>query len=392
MTESPTPRVTLTQVAALAGVSRTTASFVTTGRDDMRISVDAQQRVLRAARELGYRPSLLARSLHTNRSQTIGLLSDGMVSDPMIGETVRGGMTSALLHDHMLFVAEAPGSSAGEKRLVDNMLDRGVSGFLYVSTNIGKIRVSAGLRVHPLVLVNCTTRARTVPTVIPDEREAGRAVARTLLRYGHTDRIVIVGASPPTVQAAAERVFGIQQVLAAHGLVTADIIDTGWSPEPAHAAVGGYLAEHPRPSALVCLNDRIAMGVYQACGAAGLVVPEDISVVSFDDSELASWLQPQLSSVAVPRFEMGRRAVEMLLSEPRPPEVHLVPMTLRERASIGAPTRRRQAHRARAVAGGSRQPDQPAASVARLPADPTGQGQPMVAVSSGVVTPLPRIE
>ena len=122
-------------------------------------------------------------------------------------------------------------------------------------------------------------------------------------------------------------------------------------------------------------------------------MPEDISVVSFDDSDLASWLQPQLTSVAIPHFEMGRRAVEILLSEQRPPEVHLVPMTLRERASIGAPSRRRAGTPG---PGGRRrypaQPDRPAASVGPPAGRSAGQGQPMVAVSSGVVTPLPRIE
>ena len=85
------------------------------------------------------------------------------------------------------------------------------------------------------------------------------------------------------------------------------------------------------------------MGAYQACQHAGLSVPEDISMVSFDDSDLASWLQPQLTSVAIPHFEMGRRAIEILLSENRPPEVHLVPMTLRERDSIAAPSARKRA-------------------------------------------------
>ena len=87
---APPPRVTLLDVAQRAGVSRTTASFVMTGRRDMRISADAEQRVLRAARELSYRPSLLARSLRTNLSQTIGLLSDVIAIDAFAGEMVRG--------------------------------------------------------------------------------------------------------------------------------------------------------------------------------------------------------------------------------------------------------------------------------------------------------------
>ena len=107
------------------------------------------------------------------------------------------------------------------------MLDRGVGGFVLASTYTRKVRVSAGLRAHPLVLVNCTTRARTVPTVIPDEREAGRAAARALLRHGHTDDIVIVGETPPHIVAGGERrVFGIQQVLAGQGLALAGTIPT----------------------------------------------------------------------------------------------------------------------------------------------------------------------
>src|SRR6476659_5054480 len=196
-------------VAQRAGVSRTTASFVTTGRTDMRISADAQERVLRAARELDYRPSLLSRSLRTNRSQTIGLLSDGLAADAFAGDLIRGSIASARLHEHMLLIVEITGNAGMEKMLIDNMLDRGVSGFLYASTYTRKVRVSTGLRAHPLVLVNCTTRARTVPTVIPDERGGGRTAARALLGHGHTDRIVIVGESPPTMQAGAERVFGV---------------------------------------------------------------------------------------------------------------------------------------------------------------------------------------
>jgi len=351
MTDPPVPRVTLMDVAQRAGVSRTTASFVTTGRLDMRISADAQERVLRAARELGYRPSLLARSLRTNRSQTIGLLSDQIAVGAFAGEMIRGSLTSALLHEHLLFVAETAGSAAVEKRMIDNMLDRGVGGFLYACMYTKRVRISSALRAQPLVLVNCTTRARTAPTVIPNESEAGRAVARILLRYGHSDRIVLVGETPPDVVAAAERLAGIQHVLAEQGLELAGTIATRWWPRPAHDAVSDFLGEGHRPSAFICLNDRIAMGVYQACQEAGLEVPEVISVVSFDDSDLAGWLRPQLTSAAIPHFEMGRRAVEILLAEDRPARVHLVPMALRERASIAAPAPRRRARRPRVATG-----------------------------------------
>ena len=124
-----TPRVTLMDVAQRAGVSRTTASFVMTGRRDMRISSDAEQRVLQAARELNYRPSLLARSLRTNLSQTIGLISDVIATEVFAGEVIRGSMATALLHDHLMFIGETEGDPEVEKRLVQSMLDRGVGGF-----------------------------------------------------------------------------------------------------------------------------------------------------------------------------------------------------------------------------------------------------------------------
>ena len=112
-------------VARLAGVSRTTASFVLTGRTDMGISAGAADRVRQAARDLGYRPSLLARSLRTNTSPSIGLLSDGLSGELFAGELIRGALAAALLHDKMIFVGETGGDPLVEARLVTNMLDRG---------------------------------------------------------------------------------------------------------------------------------------------------------------------------------------------------------------------------------------------------------------------------
>jgi LacI family transcriptional regulator len=353
VTGPPVPRITLMDVAQRAGVSRTTASFVTTGRTDMRISAEAQERVLRAARELNYRPSLLARSLRTSRSQTIGLITDSVASDAFAGELIRGSLTSALLHEHLLFVAESAGDTALEKRLVHSMLDRGVGGFLFASPYTRRVRVSPALREHPLVLVNCSTRARTVPSVVPNEYEAGKSVARLLIRHGHGDNIVIVGETPPHVLAATERLAGVRHVLTEHGLELAGNIETTWWPAPAHEAIRAELAVGLRPSALICLNDRVAMGVYQALAEAGLVVPDDVSVVSFDDSDLAGWLRPRLTSAAIPHFEMGRRAIEVLLAEDRQQQAHLVPMTLHERESVAPPARRKRVKRATATAMGA---------------------------------------
>ncbi|MEV4135827.1 LacI family DNA-binding transcriptional regulator [Dactylosporangium sp. NPDC049742] len=330
-------RVTLLDVARRAGVSRTTASFVLTGRRDMRISADAEQRVLRAARELDYRPNLTARSLRTRVTQTIGLVSDTIATDAFAGEIIRGSTATALTRQHLLFIGETEGDPATEQRLIQDMLDRGVDGFLYAAMYTREIRIPSALRGHPVVLVNCVAGGRRAVSVVPDELAAGRSAASALLAAGHTGGIHIVGESAAHVYAARNRRTGIDETLAAAGLRVAGTVECSWWPEPAYEAVRAFLAGGPRATALICLNDRLAMGAYQAAASAGLRIPDDLSVVAFDDSDLASWLRPQLTSVALPHFELGRRAVELLLDPDREPGTHLVDMPLRSRASIAPP-------------------------------------------------------
>jgi LacI family transcriptional regulator len=332
-----TPRVTLLDVARRAGVSRTTASFVMAGRTDMRISAEAEHRVLHAARELNYRPNLMARSLRTKLTRTIGLVSDTIATEAFAGELVRGSLSTALHHQHLLFVGETGGDDTVEVRLVQDMLDRGVDGFIYASMYTRRARPPATLRGHRFVLLNCIAEDNRIPAVLPDERGAGASAAGALLAAGHRRRIFLVGETPAEVYAARERRTGVEVELAREGVALAGTVECVWWPEASYEAVRELLGTGADAAALICLNDRVAFGAYQAVAEAGLRVPEDVSVVSFDDSHLASWLRPQLTSVAIPHFELGRRAVEMLLADAYPHEVHKVPMPLRERASVGPP-------------------------------------------------------
>jgi LacI family transcriptional regulator len=332
-----TKRVTLLDVARRAGVSRTTASFIMTGRRDMRISVDAEERVLRAARELNYRPNLMARGLRTKITETIGLLSDTIASEAFAGAVVRGSVSTALLHNHLLFIGETEGDAEVEKRIVQDMLDRGVDGFLYAAMFTREATLPAALRGHPTVLLNCVVRDAKVPAVVPDERVAGGTAASMLVAAGHTDRIYLVGEINREVYAARERLAGIKETLAAAGLRLAGALECLWWPESSYLAVRDFLAAGGDATGFICLNDRAAFGAYQAVREAGLRIPGDVSVVSFDDSDLASWLRPPLTSVAIPHFELGRLAVELLLAGDHGGSLHKVPMPLRERASVGPP-------------------------------------------------------
>lgn len=330
-------RVTLREVAHRAGVSTTTASFVLTGREDMRISEDARHRVLRAAAELNYRPNLTARSLRTKITRTIALVSDTIATEQYAGGLIYGSLAAALQHEHLLFVSETEGDPDVEARLIEDLLGRQVDGFVYASMFTRQVRVPRALQDQPLVLLNCTARDAGIPTVLPDELAAGRTAARALLDRGHHAGIHVVGEPTVDVFAARERMAGIVEALSAAGTGLEGVIDCAWWPEAAYDAVARFLRLGRLPSALVCMNDRVAFGAYQALHEAGVGIPGDVSVVSFDDSELASWLRPQLTSVALPHHELGRRAVELLLSEQAPTEAERVAMPLRERLSVGPP-------------------------------------------------------
>jgi LacI family transcriptional regulator len=333
-------RATLLQVAQRAGVSRSTASFVLTGRHlDMRISEDARQRVLRAAQELDYRPNLMARSLRTKVTKTVALVSDTLASDPYAGRAIHGSLAAAVAYGHLLFIGETEGDPVVEERLIADFLDRQVDAFVYASMFTRYVRLPKQLKGRPVVLLNCLTRsARPVHhTIIPDELSAGRSAARTLLDAGYRTGIHLVGHVTQRVFASRERTAGIREELSEAGTRLSGTIDCEWWPDSAYDAVSRALADGLMPKAFICLNDRIALGAYQALREAGRVIPDDVSVISFDDSEMAAWLRPQLTSISLPHYQLGWQAIGRLLGEATDPQVHRLPMPVRVRQSVAKP-------------------------------------------------------
>ncbi|GAA1002739.1 transcriptional regulator [Acrocarpospora pleiomorpha] len=340
-------RVTLADLAEAAGVSRTTASLVMTGRGrELRISHDVEQRVLRAAAELGYRPNAVSVGLRTGTSRTIGFVSDTVATSRLAGDMIKGALEAARERGVMLFIGETEGDPELERGLLHAMQDRQVDGLILAAMYTRTIKVPKD--VGPAVLLNALPRqASDLPSIVPDEVEAGRSAARVLLEAGHHDGVHLIGAGPglrnvpPQSVAAVERLMGIREVLGAAGVkIASGRVCADWLPEHGLAATEELLERH-LPKALICLNDRLALGAYQALNDAGLSVPGDVSVVSFDDHPLASWMRPKLTSVALPHYELGRRAVEVLFAQmgdkAKPGEVHRVPMPVRHRESVGPP-------------------------------------------------------
>jgi LacI family transcriptional regulator len=338
-------RATLADVARLAGLSKTAASMVLNGREGTRLSAEAHRRVFAAAAELGYRPNVAARSLRTQKSSTLAFISDIVATTRFAGEMIRGALDAAREHDHVLLIAETQGDESFEQQAIEAILDRQVDGVIYAAMATRQLAVPAALVTRPTVLLNAASVDRG-PCVLPDDEQAGHAVTRALIEAGHRDRIALIGRnrlkeSDPEVSLAADaRIRGIQRTLqAADARLCASVSCHDWLPEHGYAAMQSLLRKSARPSAVICLNDRLAFGAYQALTEAGLGVPQDVSVVSFDDEAIAAWLRPGLSTAALPHEQMGRRAVELLLAGAAADRC-LVPMPLRRRGSIGAPPAR----------------------------------------------------
>ena len=344
-------RVTLADVAAAAGVSGTTASLVLTGRgSELRISTAVQERVRETADRLGYRPNAVSIGLRKGTTRTLGFISDNVATSQLAGDMILGALQAAREHGFMLFIAETEQSGNAERDLIHAMQDRQVDGVVLATMFTRTHKVPAGLT-HPTVLLNSVPTSRLeLNAVVPDELEAGRAAARLLIERGHR-KIYLVGAGPrltdvpPDSIAGTERLQGIGEALRAAGIEPAGYFAMpDWTPPYGRAAVRELLQQDPSPGALICFNDRVAFAAYQVLGEAGLRIPHDVSIVSFDDYEIASWMRPGLTTFALPHKEMGRRAVELLIAQidrgdtpVEPPAIHRIPLTLHTRESVASP-------------------------------------------------------
>lgn len=343
-------RVTLADVARHAGVSSSTASLVLSGRGrELRISDAVHERVRAAAETLGYRRNTISVGLRKGSTNTIGFVSDTVASSQLAGGMIRGALAAARDSGYMLFMSETGGGPAQERKAIEAMLDHRVDG-LVLASMFTRQREELPDEVDqlPTVLLNALPPAgRALTTFVPDEYSAGRAAARTLLDAGHRE-IHLIGAGPslddnPAASAAAhERLAGMLDVLGEAGVAPASgYAYRSWNPPHGWEAVHDLIERGTPPSALLCFNDRLAFGAYQALQEVGLRIPEDCSVVSFDDYPLAGWLRPGLTTFAIPHRTMGSTAVDTLLRALRHPEehplepvVHRIEMPVHTRGSV----------------------------------------------------------
>ena len=336
-------RVTLADVAERAGVSKTAVSLVLNERPGSRLSAQLADRVRAAAAELDYRPNPAARTLRRGTSQVIGFISDEVTITRYASAMIRGALDVAQQHEHTVLIAETGTNRDRRERALRAVLDQRPDGLVFALMGAKQIDLPTLPDALPVVILNGAS-ADAHPSVLPDERVAGSEVARTLVDAGHR-QIGIVGLpradelDPRVSVTVADRVAGIATVLEVAGVdAPAEWTGLVWEPERGYQATHRLLGDHPELTGLICLNDRLAFGAYQAIQELGRRIPEDVSVVSFDDDEIAAYLRPPLTTARLPYEQMGRLAMGMLLDPgPAGPRQLTVPMPVQHRASVAVP-------------------------------------------------------
>lgn len=335
----------MVDVARRAGVSQTTVSFVINDRPGASIPEDTRRRVWEAVEELGYRPNALARGLRSKATHTIGFVSDQITSTPYGGEMIAGAQEAASERGVMLLLAETGGDPMVAARAVDLMLERQIGGLVYGAMYHKQVVPPDAVADVPTVLLDAYDADGAFSSVVPDDERGGFEATTLLAEHGHT-RIGFINNEEP-IPASQLRQAGYRQALETEGLD----LDPALVVEGPVSAATGYegtrqlLALSDPPTAIFSFNDRMALGVYRALREAGLRIPDDISVVGFDNEDVISdGVHPGLTTFELPHHAMGRWAVERLLEGRTAPVQQREHCPLIQRASVG-PARRTRGRR-----------------------------------------------
>ncbi len=343
-------KATIEDVAEAAGVSTGTVSAVINNRSTVRDRT--RRRVLRAVEALGYEPSPAARALAGRPGggealgRGVGLIVKEM-NNPFYAEVVVGAKALFDERGYVAFTCASEGSYRREGRLIEAFRNRFVSGVVVAPVLGERVDVShlfmlrrAG---YPFVLLERVPGLQA-HAVSVDNVKAAQAAVGYLIERGH-ERIVHF-AGPPYTQHTRDRIAGVEKAFSQSSLRFRDdvIVPAGAHIEDGYAVALDYFGSGgagQSVTAVTCFNDLVAMGVLRALSELGLRVPEDVSVVGFDDVPAAAYLSTPLTTVRVPKREMGRRAAERLLAlleseEELPPEHLVLEAELVERASTRA--------------------------------------------------------
>ena len=307
-------RPTMVDVGRIAGVSPTTVSFVVNGRTGAGISPETQQRVLDAIDLLGYRPNLAAQGLRTRRTRTIGFVSDEVAVSPPAGRTISGAHDFARKHDTVLLTVNTTRDPRARRRTIEDLLDRQVDAIIFAVVGTKRVSLPDAAHQIPTVLVNCFVANDAIPCILPDETSGGRQATEVVLAQGHRRIAFLTGY--PGAWATRARLKGYRLALKRAGVALDDtLVRSGnFKADSGYELACGLLTVRERPTAILCGNDRMALGAYLALKEHGVRIPDDVSIVGYDDQEdLAPEVHPSLTTVHLPYYIMGNWAAEQIL-------------------------------------------------------------------------------
>lgn len=331
-------------IAHRAGVSRGTVSRVL--NDHPAVSDETRSRVLNVMEQLNYRPSFSARHMRTASSNLFGLLTDEVITTPYAVDMIRGAQETLWEHGKVMLVVDASYGRDNTQASLEALLERRVEGVIYATMYHRSVVLPPQASQLPIVLANCFAEDRAFPSVVPDEFTGGYRATQLLLEKGHR-RIAFINLGSPTnrptrppVPASIGRLNGYRHALAEYNVPFDETLHRYSNQTPHHNyQLARELLQLPNPpTAFFCGNDRTALGCYGALLELGLRIPADVAVVGFDNQlDIAEGLWPPLTTIQLPHYEMGKWAVEYLISAkdkpaPAQPIQHQLdcPLILRE--------------------------------------------------------------
>ncbi len=340
-----TKRPTQGDVARRAEVSQATVSYVLSKNPSIVIPEETRQRILDAAQELGYVPNGAARSLRTRRTMTIACIIPD-ITNPYYPSLERGVQDVAEARGYNLIVYNTDGDPEKERRALLSAREGRVDGLIMTPFHVDPPTLldvtNAGVRVVLLGPHQSIWNTHGIDTIGGDNAEAARVAVNHLLELGHTRIAMAAGVvgTPPR----EHRVLGYRRALAEHQLpIEEQLIRAGeFTEDGGYEATREILKSSPRPTAIFAANDSMAIGAMRAIREVGLSVPEDISLVGFDNIAMAALVHPPLTTIDQFPRELGTRAAHLLFSrldgeESGPPEMLLMAFSLVVRESTRPP-------------------------------------------------------
>lgn len=323
-------------VAKEAGVSIATVSRVINKVDV--VNEETKKKVQEAIDKLGYSPNIVAQSLKTQRSKSIGILVPD-ISSQVYPEIVRGAEDVAQMYDYSIILCNSDFDIEKEKKYIKVMKEKMVDGMLYMSSSLDPeiLQYIRDLNMKT-ILVETIEQEKILPSVTIDNRRAAHDAVKLLLDKGHK-KIAYIGIKKDRRNAWAKRFDGYEDALKEAGIeISEDLTYYGdLKAQTGYKGINSIL-EKTQVDAVFCGSDEIAMGVINGLRDKDIKVPEDVSVMGFNDIYEASIFYPKISTVAQPLYDMGsvsmRILVKMLRNEPSDQDHYVLPYQIIERDSV----------------------------------------------------------